>query len=65
METTQENTHKKTLAAMLGIDVEEITPTNWGGWGLQTFDANGGEYAIGTDARRKVRRRKRCTHRID
>tara|TARA_R100000458_G_C8221367_1_gene205628 strand:- start:477 stop:923 length:447 start_codon:yes stop_codon:yes gene_type:complete len=50
METTQENTHEKTLAAMLGVDVEEVTKSSWDTYGLQTFEANGGEYAIGTDA---------------
>ena len=49
MQTTQEKTHEETLAAMLGIDVEEITESKWDTYGLQTFEADGGEYAIGTD----------------
>tara|TARA_B100000519_G_C14192364_1_gene413777 strand:- start:560 stop:1117 length:558 start_codon:yes stop_codon:yes gene_type:complete len=49
MTTTQEKTHGETLAAMLGIDIEEITESKWDTYGLRTFEANGGEYAIGTD----------------
>ena len=49
MTTTQEKTHEETLAAMLGIDVEEITESKWDTYGLKTFEADGGEYAIGTD----------------
>ena len=49
MKTIQEKTREETLAAILGIDIEGITESKWDTYGLRTFEADGGEYAIGTN----------------
>jgi hypothetical protein len=39
----------RALAAFLDCDPAEISPVKWDTYGLDTFSAPGGEYAIGTD----------------
>lgn len=46
---TETNMHALALAQFLNIDPSDVSPMKWDHYGLPQFEADGGEYAVGTD----------------
>lgn len=46
---TNDNAKLEALASFLGCEIEELTQSNWGHYGLDSFELGSKEYAIGTD----------------
>lgn len=42
-------TKKEALARFLGVEPEEVTEAEWEHYGLEVFEVDGEEYAVGTD----------------